>query len=79
MRKIVYEVLIKKITSSVKSSVIAVKKAEAEVAKVKSEFAEKHAALLVDKAILEEKQVIEEAVQNRKRTVIETEIRVLKS
>ena len=49
------------------------------MAKVKSEFAEKHAALLVDKAILEEKQVIEEAVQNRKRTVIETEIRVLKS
>ena len=50
---------LRKSASLVNSSVIAVKKAEAEVAKVKSEFPEKHAALLVDKAILEEKQVIE--------------------
>ena len=67
------------IKGSVRGSVIAVKKAEAEVARVKSEFAEKQAALLLDKALLHEKQTIESAIQERKRTILETEINVLKS
>ena len=66
----------KKGSSSIKGSIIAVKKAEAEVARVKSEFAEKQAALLLDKVILHEKQMTESAIQERKRTIFETEIPV---
>ena len=69
----------KKGSSSIKGSMIAVKKAEAEVARVKSEFAEKQAALLLDKVILHEKQMTESAIQERKRTIFETEINELRS